>query len=321
MPEAKTTLFVLLAVVGVVFLAVWIPALVRSLRTPSQRIAPNFLIFLWELTVGFVTDFFDTLGIGSFATTTSLYRAGRTIDDRLLPGTLNVGHTLPTILQACFFITAVEVETKTLVWMIIAAVLGSLLGAPIVARWPRRPVQLGMGMALIVLCAVLVFRQLSDPESLEHPGLSAVATFVRDHIGSTQGGTARGLAGGALAFAVCANFVLGALMTIGVGLYGPCLVLVSLLGMNPVAGFPIMMGSCAFLMPLASIPFIKNESYAPRAALGLALAGIPAVWIAAKWVVSLKLFWVQWLVAVVVIYTAITLLQAAAREKKKEAAA
>ena len=317
MLDAKTTLFVLLGAVGVAFIGFWAFELLRASRSGGERVAPN----LWELFVGFVTDFLDTLGIGSFATTTALYRARRTIDDRLLPGTLNIGHTLPTILQAYFFITAVEVEIKTLVAMIVAAVLGSLLGAPIVARWPRRPVQIGMGLALLALCTVLIFRQMSAPESLEYAGLRSVATFVREHIGSTQGGSATGLSGGAFVFGVCANLVLGALMTIGVGLYGPCLVLVSLLGMNPAAGFPIMMGSCAFLMPLASIPFIRQQSYSPRAALGLTLAGLPAVWIAAKLVVSLKLYWVQWLVAVVVIYTAITLLRAAAREKNKEAAA
>jgi len=287
MPDAKTTLFILLGVVGVVFLAVWVPAL---MRTKSERVQPN----LWELCVGFVTDFLDTLGIGSFATTTSLYRARATIDDRLLPGTLNVGHTLPTILQAYIFIKNVEVEMTTLVAMIVAAVGGSLLGAPIVARWPRRKVQVGLGSALLVLVAVLVYRQL----------------WTEPKVGSI------GLSGGLFAFGVVANFILGALMTIGVGLYAPCLVLVSMLGMNPAAGFPIMMGSCAFLMPLASVPFIRQGSFSPRATLGLTLAGLPAVWIAANYVSGLDLRWLQWLVAIVVIYTAITLLRAAAREKK-----
>jgi uncharacterized membrane protein YfcA len=289
MPDAKTTLFVLLGAVGIVFLAVWVPALVR---TRNERVAPN----LWELFVGFVTDFLDTLGIGSFATTTTLYRSRRTIDDRLLPGTLNVGHTLPTILQAYIYIDKVEVEMTTLVAMIVAAVAGSLLGAPMVARWDRRKVQLGLGSALLVLVGVLVYRQIwTQPTA------------------GTQG-----LSGALFGFGVAANFVLGALMTIGVGLYAPCLVLVSMLGMNPSAGFPIMMGSCAFLMPLASVPFIRQGAYSPRATLGLALAGLPAVWIAAKYVTSLDLYWVKWLVAVVVIYTAITLLAAASREKNKE---
>ncbi|MBK7645203.1 MAG: permease [Planctomycetes bacterium] len=290
MLDAKTTLFVLLGVVTLVFLAVWVPALLRASREGGERVVPN----LWELFVGLVTDFFDTLGIGSFATTTTLYRARRTIDDRLLPGTLNIGHTLPTILQAFLYIDSVKVEMTTLVSMIVAAVAGSLLGAPIVARWPRAKIQVGLGLALLALVSVLVYRQLwTEPKA----------------------GT-EGLEGGLFAAGVTANFILGALMTIGVGLYAPCLVLVTMLGMNPSSGFPIMMGSCAFLMPLASVPFIRQRCYSPRATLGLALAGLPAVWVAAKIVKSLDLYWVQWLVAVVVVYTAITLLRAAAREKK-----
>jgi uncharacterized membrane protein YfcA len=279
MPDAKTTLFVLLGAIAFAFLIFWALALGAG---------------LWEIFVGFLTNFFDTLGIGSFATTTALYRWRKTIDDRLLPGTLNVGHTIPTFAQAYIFIDKINVDMRTLVWMIAAAVAGSLLGAPIVARWPRRMIQIGLGLALLVLCGVLVFRQLwSQP---------------------TAGTT--GLEGGLFAAGVAANFILGALMTIGVGLYAPCLVLVSMLGMDPKAGFPIMMGSCAFLMPVASVPFVRAKCYSARAALGLALGGLPAVFIAGLIVKDMPLNTVKWLVAIVVVYTAISLLRAAAREKK-----
>jgi uncharacterized membrane protein YfcA len=89
-----------------------------------------------------------------------------------------------------------------------------------------------------------------------------------------------------------------------------------MLGMDPKAGFPIMMGSCAFLMPVASVPFIRQMCYSPRAALGLALGGLPAVFIAGLIVKDLPLYWVKWLVAVVVIYTAITLLLASNKNKE-----
>lgn len=287
MSDAKDTLFVLLGIVAALFIAYWITSLVRARR--DERVRPN----AWELFVGFVTDFFDTLGIGSFATTTSLYRARRTIDDRLLPGTLNVGHTIPTFAQAFIYTKSVDVDSRTLIAMIVAAVAGALLGAPIVARWPRRHVQVGMGCALLVLAGVLVYRQLwTEPKT----------------------GT-NGLDGTLFTLGVVGNFVLGALMTIGVGLYAPCLVMVSMLGMNPGTGFPIMMASCAFLMPLASVPFIRSGAYSPRAALGLAIAGLPAVLIAALIVESLPLDQVKWLVAVVVVYTSITLLRSAARER------
>jgi uncharacterized membrane protein YfcA len=288
MENARAILLWVLGAVAVGFAVYWVRALVESARTGSVRPTP------YELLVGLITDFLDTLGIGSFATTTTLYRLRRTIDDRLLPGTLNVGHTLPTIAQAFLFTGSIEVEIKTLVSMIAAAVAGALLGAPIVARWPRRKVQVGMGFALLVLAGLLVYRQLwTEPTT----------------------GTL-GLSGGLFVVGVVANFVLGALMTIGVGLYAPCLVLVSMLGMNPHAGFPIMMSSCAFLMPVASVPFIRQGSYSPRAALALTLAGLPAVFIAFYLVKSLPLDYVKWLVAVVVVYTGIMLLRSAARERQ-----
>jgi uncharacterized membrane protein YfcA len=129
------------------------------------------------------------------------------------------------------------------------------------------------------------------------------------------GGEALGLTGALLIVGVVGNFILGALMTLGLGLYAPCLVMIALLGMSPTTAFPIMMGSCAFLMPVASVPFIRQGCYAPRAALGLTLAGLPAVLVAAYLVKSLPLYWVKWLVAVVVVYTAVTLLRAAVRER------
>jgi uncharacterized membrane protein YfcA len=287
MPDAKTLLLVLLGILAVAFSAFWARSIAAARR--KQPSGPRVRPGRYELLVGFLTDFFDTLGIGSFATTTTLYRARKTIDDRLLPGTLNVGHTLPTIVQAFIYTQVIAVETRTLVTMIVAAVAGSLVGAPIVARWPRRKIQIGLGFALLMLTGVLVYRQL----------------WTQPTTGTL------GLAGGLFAIGIASNFALGALMTIGVGLYAPCLVLVSLLGMNPDTGFPIMMGSCAFLMPVASVPFIRQESYSPRAALGLTLAGIPAVLIAALIVKSLPLYWVKWLVAVVVTWTSITLLRAA----------
>jgi uncharacterized membrane protein YfcA len=278
---AKTALFVALGAAGLVFCGVWAAALVRG----KERMMPS----PYEILVGAVTNFFDTLGIGSFATTTTFYRARKTIDDRLLPGTLNVGHTIPTFAEAYIFIDKINVDPKTLVTMIAAATAGAVLGAPIVARLSRRRVQIGMGLALLVVCVILIWRQIGLPED----------------------GAKSGLEGGAFVLAVVANFVLGALMTIGVGLYAPCLVVVTLLGMNPKAGFPIMMGSCAFLQALGSIPFIRQKSYAPGAAIGLSLGGVPAVLIAAFIVKELPLYWVKWLVAVVVVYTAAMLLRAA----------
>lgn len=240
-----------------------------------------------DTVLGFVSNFFDTLGIGSFAPTTAVFKLTGRMPDEQIPGTLNVGHALPTLVQAAIFIGVVKVDPATLVGMIAAAVAGAWIGAGVIARLPRRAIQLGMGVALLV--AAILF----------------VATNLKWLPG---GGDALGLSGASLAVAVAANFVFGALMTLGVGLYAPCLVLISLLGMNPLAAFPIMMGSCAFLMPVGGVRFIRTQRYDLRAALGLTIAGIPAVLIAAYIVKSLPIDWLRWLVAGVVAYTALLML-------------
>ena len=130
MPDAKLALFAALAVVALVFLAAWILS-VRRAPAPGK---PSALL----LAVGFVTNFFDTLGIGSFAPTTSIFKLKRLVPDEKIPGTLNVGHAVPTIVQAFIFIAIVEVEMATLIGMIAASVAGAWLGAGVVASWPRR---------------------------------------------------------------------------------------------------------------------------------------------------------------------------------------
>jgi uncharacterized membrane protein YfcA len=125
------------------------------------------------------------------------------------------------------------------------------------------------------------------------------------------GGEALALHDGRLLFAIGVNFVLGALMMLGVGLYAPCLILVSLLGMSPLAAFPIMMGACAFLMPIGGARFVQVNRYSLRSALGLALGGIPGVLAAAFIVKSLPMTWLRWLVTLVVLYAALLMLHSA----------
>lgn len=294
----KTALFVGLGVFAIPYLLALTGAAARArvARAQGEESAhPSPL----ELAIGFVANFFDTLGIGSFATTTAAFKLKGLVRDEWVPGTLNVGHTLPTITQALIFIAIVNVDVWTLVLMIAAAVAGSWFGAGVVAGWPRRNIQVGMGCALLVAAALYLLTIFGIA-----PG----------------GGEALALSGPRLAVGLAFNFVLGALMELGVGLYGPCLILVSLLGMNPQAAFPIMMGSCAFLMPIGSLKFIRRGRYSLRAALGLGLGGVPAVLIAAFIVKSMPLLYLRWLVVVVVLYAAFSMLRSAGRETKAEAA-
>ncbi len=275
--DAKTLLFVGLGVMLVIYCATVFRGGL-AMPTPLQT------------AIGFVTSFFDTLGIGSFATTTAVYKLRNMVPVRLIPGTLNVGHALSTIAQAFIYTKLVPVDPTTLILMIVAASIGSWLGAGVVVHWPRRKIQIGMGIALLGAAALMLMSQLGIV-----PG----------------GGTAIGLTGTRLAIGLAGNFALGVLMMLGIGLYAPCMILVSLLGMAPTAAFPIMMGSCAFLMPVSSVRFVKTQTYHVQAALGLALGGLPAVLIAAYLVESLPLGAVRWLVVFVVVYTSVNMLATA----------
>jgi len=249
---------------------------------------PNLL----QLGMGFVTNFFDTLGIGSFAPTTAAFKFLKMVPDRLIPGTLNVGHTLPTITQAFIYTTIIEIDMTTLILMIAAAVAGSWLGAGVVASWPKRNIQIGMGFALLVAAALFTWTNLGGKGTAE--------------------GTL-GLTGLKLGLGLVGNFALGALMSLGIGMYAPCMILVGLLGMKASAAFPIMMGSCAFLMPIASAKFVQKQAYALKPSLGLALGGIPAVLIAALIVKSMDVTTMRWLVVVVVTIAATMMLRSAAK--------
>jgi uncharacterized membrane protein YfcA len=250
--------------------------------TEDARLRPT----AFELAIGFVTNFLDTLGIGSFATTTAIFKARRLVPDERIPGTLNVGHMLPTITEAVLFITAVNVGRTTLISMIAAAVVGAWIGAGVVAGLSRRAVQRGMAAALVATGLLILLRQ--------------VKLFP-------IGGDALELHGLLLILGIVGNFIFGALMTLGIGLYAPCMGLVSILGMNPVAAFPIMMGSCAFLMPFSSARFIRVGAYSRAAAVALAVGGVPGVFLAMRFVGKLKIDQLLWLVIIVVWYTAFTL--------------
>jgi uncharacterized membrane protein YfcA len=293
----KTILFLALGAVTIWFVVSWRLQAIRAQATGRVADDPPEAVF--HSVVGFIMCFFDTLGIGNFATTTSMFKFRKSVRDEWIPGTLNVAYTLPTVAQAFIYISIVQVDFLTLVTMIVASVLGAWLGAGVVCRWPRMKIQIGMGFALLAAASLMLMTQLQ---------LVPV------------GGSALQLRGAVLVGGVLGNFALGALMTLGIGLYAPCLILVSLLGMDPRAAFPIMMGSCAFLMPIAGMRFIKQGSYSLNASLVLSAAGIPAVLIAAYIVKQLSLTSVRWLVVAVVVYTAVTMLRSAFVERRASAA-
>ena len=280
----------ILGVLGI--LTAWFTvAFAKDINEHKAHLEPE-TSFATSGVIGFVTNFFDTLGIGSFAPTTALLRGFKQINDRVLPGTLNVSCTLPVVAEAFIFITVIEVEPITLISMLAAATVGAYFGAGIVSGLPEKKVQFVMAVALFVTAFLMLAGQLGWM-----PG----------------GGEAIGLTGAKLIAAIVGNFILGALMTAGIGLYAPCMALIYFLGMSPAVAFPIMMGSCAFLMPVASIKFVKESSYNKKASLAIAIGGLVGVFIAAYIVKSLPLNVLRWLVIGVIFYTSMTMFKSASK--------
>jgi uncharacterized membrane protein YfcA len=288
--EPKNILIALLIVIAVAYHAFWYLTERRRRHQPGES-KPRGV----ALGAAFIANFFDTLGIGSYATTTSMSKLWNIMPDEKIPGTLNVGYVMATVVQAVIFMTIIEVDFVTLVSIIGAAVLGAFFGAGVVSGLNRRQVQVGMGIALLVASALMVL-------SMSGRGPAP--------------GEALGLSGVKLGIAVGISTVLGALMMLGIGFYGPCMIMISLLGMDPRVSYPIMMGACAFLMPSGSVQFIRKGSYHLRTAIAFLIACPLAVLIAAPLVDRIPLFQLRILVLVVVLYTAIRMLTSAAQERR-----
>ncbi len=193
------------------------------------------------LAMSAVANFFDTLGISSFATTLAWMRVRRLVPDRLIPPTLVAGYTLPTLLQSGVFLAllGVRVDPVLLAGCIVAMVAGGLVGAHLVTRTPVRIVQAIVGIALLLAAAFFTLANLK---------LMPV------------GGTATGLPPGLMAVTIAAHFVLGILINFGVGNYAPTLAMLSLFGMDPRLAFPIMASSAAFCIAGASVRLVRHEA-------------------------------------------------------------
>lgn len=240
--------------------------------------------------IGFVVDFFDALGIGAFAPQIALLKFTKQTEDRVMPGTLNVSNTIPALVEAIIFIKIIEVDPLTLILMLLSATIGGVFGAGIVSKLPVKKVRITIGIAL----------------------LAAAFFMLANKLGWIQGsGDEIGLSGWKLLIALIVNCILGAMNTAGIGLFAPCMALVFALGMSPKVAFPIMMGSCAFLMPPASARFIKEGAYNRKASFSMAFAGTVAVLIAVFIVKSLPLDILKWVVFGVIVFTSMMMLRAA----------
>jgi uncharacterized membrane protein YfcA len=251
------------------------------------------------LVVGAVTNFFDTLGIGSYAPTMAWFKFRKLVPDRLIPATMIVGHTLPSMAQAVIFLIllGILVDPVLLIGCVVAVVVGGIVGAPLVVKSRVWVVQSIVGLALLIAA---IFYGLANLNLMP------------------LGGTASTLPVGLMLIAIGANFVFGVLLNYGVGNYAPTLAMFSLMGMDPRLSFPIMAAGAALAAAGASVRHISMGEVDLRIVLGVALGGIPAVLVAAFLVKSMPVDVLRWLVTAIVLYAAVLMLRAAARHKNSE---
>ena len=256
---------------------------------------------LEAMALGAVVNFFDTLGIGSFAPTTAWLRFRRLVPDRLIPPTMIVGLTPPAMAESVIFLIllGVGVDPLLLFGGAMATFVGGIVGAPLVARARVWIVQLTVAIGLALAAAAYVMTNLHL-----FPG----------------GGTAHGLPIGLTIVAILASFAFGLLANFGVGNYAPTLVLLSLMGMDPRLCFPIMAGGACLMGAGASVRHIAIGEIDLRIVLGLTIGGIPAVLVAAFIVKEMPLDILRWLVFVVVLYACAIMFRAALIGRREEKA-
>lgn len=297
------TIMKILFIAGMVFIGFMLFSAWRKQRSTEEgrkQIEEQKKHRNYNNVVALVSNFFDTLGIGSYAIASSAYKIRGSVDDVNIPGTLNAGDCIPVLLEAFLFVGFVQVDTITLITMIVAQVLGANIGAGIVIKWDAHKIRMGMGFGLFALGIIMAVRQMGwGPFGIT--------------------GNALGLTGAKLVGAVIVSFVLGMLMNIGIGAYAPMFALVSTLGMNVQAAFPIMMGGCSLLMAYGNAPkFIRKNKIDLVATLANTIFGSAGVLIAYFLVKSLPLTILMWLVIVVVMYTAVMFLHDAFKKSGKK---
>jgi uncharacterized membrane protein YfcA len=284
MSAALVIVYVCLVAVEIPVMVSWI-ASTRRYRWPVRPAGSDVVI-------GGVTSFLDTLGIGNYAQITALFKLRGHPPDELIPGTLNVGNAAGILFSSALFITTIRVEPVLLMAMVLSAGAGAWVGAGIVSRMRRRLIQVLIGVALML----------------------AAAFFTMTNLGIVPPtGVAMGLTGWRFIVAVAANFVLGALMCAGIGNYAPSMALLAVLGMHPLAAYPIMIASDGILIPVASLGFLRSGRFAPAVAVGLTIGGVVGTIAAFPLIKMLgdHLTPMRWVVTGVITYAAIAMLRSA----------
>ncbi|EOL44651.1 hypothetical protein RV11_GL002398 [Enterococcus phoeniculicola] len=287
----RNTLLGLIVAINAYFIIYFVRDLIKNKQSFKEepgdtRILPftSFIIF-----------FLSTFGISDFAIGTVLYPKMNWVSMKKLPGTLNTQCVVPVAVMALSYITAINVGIKTLAVCIVCQVIGAYLGPRFVVKLPERTIKLFVGVGLLVAAFLIFAGQMNWIPS---------------------NGTASELYGGKLVLAGFLLFVYGALNNIGIGSYALTMVTVYLLGLNPVAAFPIMMGACTFSVPIGSVQFIKFNEYSRKITLFTSTFGVLGVLVAVFLVKSLNTYMLKWLVIFVLLYSAYTMLGSQLKKMK-----
>ena len=290
----RTILLSLIVIINGIFAITFVKDLITNKEEfKNEKANMKALTF-----TSFIMFFLSTFGISDFAIGTVLYPKLDWVTMKKLPGTLNTQCVIPVAAMALSYISSVNVGVKTLAVCIVAQVIGAYIGPKFVVKLPEDTIKKFVGVGLIV-AAFLIF--------------AGQVNWIKSN------GTATELYGGKLVLAGILLFTYGALNNIGIGSYALTMVTVYLLGMDPIAAFPIMMGACTFSVPIGSMQFIKFGEYSRRITLFTSIFGVMGTLVAVFLVKSLNTYMLKWLVIIVLLYSAFTMLQAQLKKEAKVA--
>lgn len=275
-----------------IFLIFWTMGnILVNAKKHGINLKEKFWTGLW---IGYVTDLLDTLGIGTFATSTALFKATKLVeDDKKIPATLSTAHIIPVLIEALCFITIVEVNLTTLFVMAMASFLGAFVGTRITKNWNTRQVQRVLGILLIVAAFIMFYRLIANP-------------------GASISESAHGLYGIWILVGAMFNFTIGILMTMGLGNYAPELIFFSMLGINPSVALPVMMLDAAVIMSASTTDFIKSGRVNWPGVLGIIIGGSFGVLTAAFFLSKLDINHFKILIVFIALFTGTSLLRSSA---------
>lgn len=248
----------------------------KEAGNPIAMAISSFAIFL-----------LSTFGISDFAISSSLYPKAKWVSAEKLPGTLNAQCVIPVAVMALCYISSISVGLATLIIAIAGQVIGSYISPRFVVKLPANTIKKFVAAGLVIAAGLILANKFNVYPS---------------------GGEATALTGFKLVLFAVLCFVYGALNNIGIGSYALTMATVYALGLNPSVAFPIMMGACTFSVPVGSMQFVKLDGYSRKLTLFASTFGVIGVLIAVFVVKSLNTSILQWVVVVVIIYSAVSML-------------